>query len=85
MRLGQDNHGNIIKEAETAEDYLLLEIERLKEENEILRKELKEMQENKTIKFNIYGFVDEEYKVKTKYGMIRIEHLEKKERGKKNE
>ena len=40
MRLIKDNCGNIIKEAETAEDYLLLEIERLKEENEELKQEI---------------------------------------------
>lgn len=83
MRLRQDNKGNIIKEAETAEDYLLLEIERLKEENKKLKEELEKKQDDYMIKFNIYGFSSYEYKVKTEYGKIKIEQLTKKKEGEK--
>ena len=80
MRIIQDNKGNIIKEAETAEDYLLLEIERLKEKNKKLKEELEKTQENYMIKFNIYGFSSQEYKVKTEFGKINIEQIKKKKR-----
>lgn len=39
------------KEAQTAEEYLLLEIERLKEENENLKKQLERRQYDKTFQW----------------------------------
>jgi len=74
---------NGTKEAETAEDYLLLEIERLKEENEKLKKEVEQEKQNHKIEFMICGLDSEEYIVKTKYGRIILERLEKKEKEEK--
>lgn len=78
MILRQDNKGNTIKEAETAEDYLLLEIERLKEENGILKKELETEKENTIVRF-IIGFnkqEETEYKVRLNNKAIKIETWE---------
>lgn len=47
----KDYYGVITKEAETAEEYLLLEIERLKEENNRLKMELEEEKIKKTFQW----------------------------------
>lgn len=80
MRLVRENDGGVIKEAETPEDYLLLEIERLKEENEILKKELEAEKENTIVRF-VIAFKSEketEYKVKLNGEKISIEQVEEK-------
>lgn len=80
--------GETKKEAETAEEYLLLEIERLKEENGILKKELEAGKENTIVRF-IIGFnkqEETEYKVRLNNKKINIEQIKKKRKeGKKNE
>lgn len=57
---------NGTKEPESAEDYLLLEIERLKQENERLKMEVETEKENKIFRFVIaFGSKKEtEYKIK---------------------
>lgn len=47
----RDAYGAVEKEAETAEEYLLLEIERLKEENKMLREELERCNSKKTFQW----------------------------------
>lgn len=51
MRITQSYRGEITKEPETAEDYLLLEIERLKEENDRLKMELEAEKIKKTFQW----------------------------------
>ena len=51
MRYKIDTYGNETKKPETAEEYLLLEIERLKEENEKLKKENEILKDSKRIYF----------------------------------
>ena len=77
MRIFMDN-GNTIKEPDTSEDYLLLEIERLKEENEKLKRELEAEKENTIVRF-IIGFnkqEETEYKVRLNNKAIKIETWE---------
>ena len=78
MRIFMDNKGNSIKEAETAEDYLLLEIDRLKEENDKLKRELEAVKENTIVRF-VIGFnkqKETEYKVRLNDKAIKIEAWE---------
>jgi hypothetical protein len=78
MRLLRNNECDTIKEADTAEEYLLLEIERLKEENARLKKELEAEKENKIVRF-VIGFnaqKETEYKVKLNGKKISVEALE---------
>ena len=77
MRLRQDNHGNTIKEAETAEDYLLLEIERLKQENETLRNKLEKCKYDKTFQWVLTSINKEASFITTiqKDGTITIKEM----------
>lgn len=78
MRIKSDEYGSEYKEAETPEEYLLLEIERLKEEKEILKKLLKEEKENTIVRF-VIGFntqKETEYKVRLNGKKISVEALE---------
>ena len=51
MIVKRDAYGVVEKEAETPEEYLLLEIERLKQENETLRNELEKCKNNKSFQW----------------------------------
>lgn len=51
MIVKKDAYGVVEKEAETPEEYLLLEIERLKEENKMLREELERCKIKKTFQW----------------------------------
>lgn len=68
MKVFMDINGNTIKEAETPEEYLLLEIERLKEENEELKQQVLEAnnkwEENHCISF---AFITDGKNPKGKY------------------
>lgn len=64
MILKKDEHGRTIKEAETSEEYLLLEIERLKAENEDLKQQIINHNNNKVLSF---VFMDNENVMKGKY------------------
>ena len=80
MIVKKDAYGVVEKEAETSEEYLLLEIERLKQENEELKKELKAEKENTIVRF-VIGFnkqKETEYKVKLNDRKISVEALEEK-------
>lgn len=80
MRLARENDGGVRKEPETAEEYLLLEIEQLKEEKEILKKELEAEKENTIVRF-VIGFnksKETEYKVRLNDKKISVEALEDK-------
>lgn len=74
----KDEYGKIYKEAETPEDYLLLEVERLKKENDKLKRELEAEKENTIVRF-VIGFnkqKETEYKVKLNDKKISVETLE---------
>ena len=80
MIVKKDAYGVVEKEAETSEEYLLLEIERLKQENEELKKELKAENETTIVRF-VIGFTKQketEYKVKLNDRKISVEALEEK-------
>ena len=76
----QDAYGRWEEEAETPEEYLLLEIKRLKKENDRLKKELEAEKENKIVRF-VIGFnkqEETEYKVRLNDKAIKIEAWEDK-------
>lgn len=64
MILKKDEYGRTTKEAETSEEYLLLEIERLKQENEELKQQIINHNNNKVLSF---VFMDNENVMKGKY------------------
>lgn len=81
MRLIKEIDGRVRKEAETAEDYLLLEIERLKEENETLRNELEKCKYNKTFQWVLTSINKEANFITTiqKDGTITIKEMVEEE------
>lgn len=81
MRIFMDNKGNSIKEAETAEDYLLLEIERLKQENKELTQEILNLRNDgrKYLSFIIDASVGEsDYLVEIRKDGLGIKKVEEK-------
>ena len=83
MIKNRDDYGYITKEAETPEEYLLLEIERLKQENEELIKELENAKIGKTFQW-VLTSIRQEAKFLTTIcedGKVIIEKVE----GSKNE
>lgn len=74
MILKKDEYGRTIKEAESAEDYLLLEIERLKAENE----ELKDRLQDKTFNWVLWNKTpNAKYLMELKDGKLSIEEIKK--------
>ena len=67
---------NGTKEPESAEDYLLLEIERLKKENEELKSEIKRLEADRCFQWVLYNKQpDGKYIMSFENGALKIEEV----------